>query len=260
MSIQKLYNKIKSLSKTEKEDIAITINSDDVFLVSFPKSGNTWMRFLLINYLYNSESQNIVYSDLEQFIPSIHKSSLASINAIKGKKIVKSHFVDSSYPKIIYLVRDGRDALVSYYYYQKDLRGFEGSFEEFYYSKLSSEAGSWDEHLRAALKYEEQNEKHILFIKFEDLKTDPMANLTKVVSFLGETLDEEKLKFAIERSSFNELKKMQASSGVIIDSKKVNFFRKGVSQQWTDYFSEEINNDFMEKSRDLMERFNYNDD
>ena len=257
MIILKLRNKIKSLIKVKNKKDGIDIKPYDVYLVSFPKSGNTWMRFLLINYLFNPNSKKMVYDDLEVFIPSIHKSSIESINSKKGLRIIKSHIVKLVYPKIIYIVRDGRDALVSYYYYQKELRGFKGSFEEFYFSKLSSEAGNWEEHLRAALKFKKENPCNIIFVKYEDLKTDTNSTFKEVISFLGEAIDEEKLNFAINSSSFDNLKKMQLFDGVEIENKNINFFRKGISEQWKGYFTEKINNDFMKNSKDLMEHFNY---
>lgn len=255
--MKRLYNKLKSKLKRQFGDDKIVVKPQDVYLVSFPKSGNTWMRFLLINYLFNFKNEKLIYDDLEKFIPSVHKSSKKSINSRKGDRIIKSHFVEPFYPKIIYVIRDGRDALVSYYYYQKDLRGFEGSFEDFYDSDFSSDAGTWDEHLRAAIKYEEKNSNDIIFIKYEDLKSNPEEVFGKVITFLGKSIDKKQLKFAIENSSFNKLKQMQESDGVEIEERKINFFRKGTSNQWTNYFSEKMNSHFVEKSQDLLKRFNY---
>jgi hypothetical protein len=182
---------------------------------------------------------------------------VSSINSLRGFRIIKSHFVKTFYPKIIYIVRDGRDALVSYYYYQKELRGFKGSFEEFYFSKFSIEAGSWHEHLTRALNYQKNNNENIIFIKYENLKKDPKSTFKKVVDFLGESINDEKLNFAIKNSSFDNLKQMQLSDGVEIDNKNINFFRKGTSNQWTDYFTNKVYDDFMNKSEDLMKHFHY---
>jgi estrone sulfotransferase len=253
----KLYKKLKRIFENDLVDTEITSRETDVYLVSYPKSGNTWMRFLLINYLFNTNRKPLLYSDLEKYIPSIHNSSFSKINSFKGFRIIKSHFVKKEYPKIIYIVRDGRDTMVSYYYYLKDLKDYTGSFEDFYYKKPNSELGSWDGHVRKALDYEKCFPENIIIIKYEDLKNDPHWVFGKVIEFLNYNIDVDNLNFAISNSTFERLKTMQESEGVIIENKNINFFRKGESQVWKDYFNHDLNLEFIEKSIDLIDKFGY---
>lgn len=253
-------NKIKRHLKKIFYNKSVKIRKNDIYLVSFPKSGNTWMRFLLINYFFKQDSEKIVYSSLENYIPSIHKSTHADINKFKGYngiRIIKSHFVKLKYPKVIYVLRDGRDAMVSYYYYQKDLRDFKGNFEDFYFSKQISNADFWDGHLRKALDYQRKFPDNIIFIRYEDLKNNIENTLTDVIKFLGHEIDLDRMRHSIQVSSFNILKDMQEDSGVMIENKNINFFRKGASGQWNDYFNEEMENHFLNRSKDLLLKFNY---
>src|SRR5438132_14035201 len=93
----------------------IRIRPDDVFIVSYPRSGNTWIRFLLANLLAPHET--ITFRNIEDYVPDIHKSASA-LAGWQGHRYLKSHhpYYDS-YPRFIYIYRDGRDALVSYYHY-----------------------------------------------------------------------------------------------------------------------------------------------
>ena len=259
--IKKISSVLKSLTgKLFPQNGKIKIKKNDVYLVSYPKSGNTWMRFLLINYVFNSRRDQLIYNDLENFIPSIHKSTASHINNLKGFRIIKSHFVKLHYPKIVYIVRDGRDALVSYYYYTMQLRGFKGTFEDFYNFDLNSGAETWDQHLNKALSYKNKKPDKILIVKYEDLKNDTAEVLTKIIHFIGLELDKDQLNYAINSSSFKNLKNMQEQTGVKVEDKPINFFRKGKSNQWKDYFTDSILEDFNNRSQYLLSKFNYTND
>jgi hypothetical protein len=94
---------------------AIRIRPDDVFIASYPRSGNTWVRFLIANLL--APDEKITFRNIENYVPSIYKSA-DTLDAREGRRYIKSHNpCYELYPKLIYVYRDGRDALVSYYYY-----------------------------------------------------------------------------------------------------------------------------------------------
>jgi estrone sulfotransferase len=255
---------IRQITSNLRENIfrknKIKIYQDDTFLVSYPKSGNTWMRFFLINYLYNKNNRDVNYSELEYFIPSVHNSSRKELRNKSRPRIIKTHYIEKRYPKILYVVRDGRDALVSYYHYLIQLKGFKGNFNDFYFSNIHKGVGLWHEHVQKALDLEKSNTVEILIIRYEDLLDFGEASFRKVIDFLKIDFDDERLKFAIQNSSFISLKKTQEREGVIIEDKQINFFRNGKTQQWKDYFSQEIFVDFMSRSKRQLIELRYNDE
>jgi hypothetical protein len=257
MKLTSVYRKLRKVIKGRSLSPQIEIRKSDVFVVSYPKSGNTWMRFLLINYIYNKDRNRIEYSDLESYIPSIHRSSVEEINAFKEPRIIKSHLINEEYPKVIYIVRDGRDALVSYYHYLVELRGYDWNFAEFMKSHHVSGKNSWEYHLRQALDFKEKFQDNIFFVKYEELKSNTHISFRKVLQFLKLYVDDSQLDFAIASSSFKNLQNMQQESGVNIEDKEINFFRKGSSGQWQDYFDKKMNSEFLSTSKDLFDRFNY---
>jgi len=89
---------------------AIRIRPDDVFIVSYPRSGNTWVRFLIANLL--APDEKITFRNIENYVPSIYKSA-DTLDTRGGRRYIKSHNpCYELYPKLIYVYRDGRDALV----------------------------------------------------------------------------------------------------------------------------------------------------
>ena len=95
-----------------KRGRSITVFPDDIFLVSYPKSGNTWMRFLIGNLLHQDEP--ITFSNIELKVPDIYQNSNRKLLQISPPRILKSHeYFDPRYKKTICIVRDTRDIAVS---------------------------------------------------------------------------------------------------------------------------------------------------
>ena len=98
---------------------SVSKNNDDVVLVGFPKSGTTWLRFLIGNYLTGNQCDHI---DPHLIIPDLHHlhSNPNKIGKIKKFKpgFIKIHYpFTPKYRKVVYLVRNGFDVAVSYYFF-----------------------------------------------------------------------------------------------------------------------------------------------
>ena len=51
----------------------ITIFDDDVFLTSYPRSGNTWTRFLVGNFVNPNEP--VTFLNVERLVPDMYKTA-----------------------------------------------------------------------------------------------------------------------------------------------------------------------------------------
>jgi len=96
----------------------LAVFPDDTFLVSFPKSGNTWARFLIANLVRPNEK--IDFSNVNRVIPGPEVTSNRDLMRVPRPRIVKSHqYFDPRYKQVIYIARDPRDVVVSQYYFQR---------------------------------------------------------------------------------------------------------------------------------------------
>src|ERR1700685_1517671 len=92
----------------------LAVYPDDTFLVSFPRSGNTWIRFLIANLL--NPGIEVSFTNIERLIPDTASKSSRTMKREARPRIIKSHeYFDVRYPKVIYIVRDPRDVALSYY-------------------------------------------------------------------------------------------------------------------------------------------------
>src|SRR5467141_466425 len=95
---------------------SLLILPDDVFLVSYPKSGNTWTRFLVANLVYPEKNPD--FSNINELIPDPEAMHKRDLERAARPRLIKSHqYFDPRYPKVIYIVRDPRDVVLSEYYF-----------------------------------------------------------------------------------------------------------------------------------------------
>jgi len=221
------------------------IREEDVFVVSYPKSGNTWLRFIIANLMTRCE-QEISFRNIEQYVPNLHKSTNYINSMPSGRRFIKSHYPSyGNYPKMIYIIRDGRDAMVSYYHYHSQ-RGFEGSFQEYLRSQRHEFFGKWSDHVNAAIAHKEQYPKRVLIVQYESLLEFPVREIRRIADFCDISYDNWLINEVNQRCSFERLKNNEVKYGgeTTKTANKV-FFRKGQMRQWTAYYTDEDMDYFM---------------
>src|SRR5216110_236189 len=189
----------------------IRIRSDDVFIVSYPKSGNTWVRFLLAHVL--APEKQISFRNIEDYVPNIYKSS-RTLEEREGRRYIKTHHpCYDLYPKTVYIYRDGRDALVSYYHYAVGKEKFAGKFADFLLSSFATKFSSWREHVQGACDFASKHPDRILMLRYETMLKDPLAGASNISAFLELSCSDQSIAKAVELSSFDQLKTMEQSFG-----------------------------------------------
>lgn len=218
----------------------LTVFPDDTFLVSYPKSGNTWVRFLLANLIYPNEV--VGFANINRLLPSPDVLSRRFLKSLPRPRILKSHEpYDRRYQKVIYLVRDPRDVVVSEYFFNIKKRYInpDVSLEEFAGRFLRGETssyGSWWEHAGSWIAARQGNPAFLL-VRYEDLLADSIGETRKIAEFLSIQADDERLRRAVERSSANrmrELEKQQADqwTGTKNTRLEIPFVRAAKSGGW----------------------------
>lgn len=189
-----------------------------IWIASYPKSGNTWLRFFLYSYYYGIPMNS---RDINKKIPDIHTPNKFDEN-LEKRLFSKTHFLHSSqHPHIdktvgsIYIIRHPKDVLLSNLNYfrltghtQIDPLEFARSFIQHKGVSIWQQAGmgSWPEHVTS---WEKNSKAPQLFIKYEDLKSDPEKYFFEVIKFLDNDVDSKKLDQALLRSSFENMRRIE---------------------------------------------------
>lgn len=232
-----------------------TVRRSDTFIVSYPKSGNTWARFLLANTMLGD--REATFHDLDDFVPDVHRSQ-SRIDRIRRRRLIKSHFAYcSEYPRFVYIYRDGRDVMVSFYHFKRQLGRFEGSFAKFIRSRHANVFGKWrwHEHVSAALQERERRPRDVLLLKYEDMLVDPLSAAGDLVAFCRIPASQEQVADAVASCSFDSLRRVEETYGGAGDLDR--FMRKGTSGQWPTYFSQSDLDYFYNHAGRALERLGY---
>jgi hypothetical protein len=234
--------------------------NDAVFLVSFPKSGNTWVRFLVGNLTHPEEP--VTFANVDRIIPDIYGAGAHQIRAAMPPRVFKSHEAfDPRYRRVIYIVRDPRDVAVSSYHFLRKGRQIEDKLPlETYISTLflgrKHAYGNWGEHVGSWLANASNvsqwrslcpakntelgargHGRQFLLLRYEDLLENTEGELSKVAEFLGRTASLQDIQRAVASSLADKMKKLEQKqsdqwSTTREGRKDINFVREARSGQW----------------------------
>jgi hypothetical protein len=189
----------------------MTVYPDDTFIVSYPRSGNTWTRFLIANLLHPEEP--VSFANIERVIPDATALSSRAMKRVPRPRIVKTHeYFDPRYRKAVYLVRDPRDVVVSQYQFRRKNGLIEDSYPiERYVSECFIPGDldvSWGEHVGSWLGAR-RNHPGFLLVRYEDLQRDVSTELTKIGKLLGVEVTPERIATAVERSGAQRMRELE---------------------------------------------------
>jgi hypothetical protein len=205
---------VKYLLGTDIADRNVAVYADDTFLVSYPRSGNTWTRFLIANLLH--PEVEIGFANIDRFVPDTAALSSRALKRISRPRVLKSHqYFDHRYPKVIYIVRDPRDVALSYYQFHRkygfiqDGHPIEQFVTDFVNGRLvSADWGTWAENVASWL-YTRGHSEGFLLTRYENLKQDSRGELSRLAAFLGVDAKPELLTRVIERSSAQRMRELE---------------------------------------------------
>jgi hypothetical protein len=235
---------------------------DDVFLVSYPKSGNTWLRFLIGNALTNNQCN---FNNIGNIIPDIYQNWEAC-NQISRPRIMKSHLpYTSKMKRVIYVVRDGRDVAVSYYFHlQKKKKinknmAFDEYLNDFNRGLINARLGSWNTHV---LSWLNQASTDRLVVKYEDLREDTITEFRKILDFIGLQKNNDDISSAITSSDFKRMQALEqeqpsAYHDFANTDSSIRFMRAGKVGGWKEYFSKENEREFLLRQGEALRLLNY---
>jgi hypothetical protein len=219
---------------------SLKVHPEDTFLVSYPRSGNTWTRFLLANFVHPDANVTLVTSD--RLIPNVDGQSKRYFKQMPCPRIIKSHYpFHPSYKRVIYVVRDPRDVVLSQYHYQIKRGVLAEGFpiEQFTSSFVAGDVciyGSWGENVGTWLAARRFNPDFCL-IRYEDLLKQTPGELARMAKLLKIQPDSDRLAKAVERSTADRMRQLEKVEGEQWASTKgtrqdISFIRAAKDRQW----------------------------
>lgn len=220
------------------------LQDQDAFVVSYPRSGSTWLRFLLYESLSGEPSE---FERVHNSIPAVGKHFAASRLLPDGGRLIGSHEVFCDGPrKIVYIVRDPRSIVISQYKLRRrqgvEQRDFQ-TFVEAFATGRGNPFGSWAEHTSYWLSGGSAQRWRLHLVKFEDLRNDPEACLGAALRFLGTPRDPEAVAAVVSSNTVEQMqaKEDRAPREVFRRAKRhdFRFVNSGSVQGWSSQLTHE---------------------
>jgi hypothetical protein len=211
------------------------LHDNDIFLASDPRSGNTWLRFVLGEVL---TSKSIEFDNVDNVIPELKWHRRGEPIFAGGGRLIKTHEPwRKEYRKALYIVRDARDAALSQYARSVQLGIADPDMDRFLISFLLGTFhgyGAWGAHVRSWLDSPLAKEGKMLVVKFEDLRRNPEQELPRMVEFTGVQTSLETIRTALANNTVDQMRAKEVKSKKLFQSSTEGgrFVRKGAVQGW----------------------------
>lgn len=222
---------------------------EDVFLASYPRSGSTWLRFMVYEALTGLPSDFMsVNSSFRPVGEHFHAPGLLP----GGGRLIGTHETyRPTYHRAIYLVRDVRDVALSQYLREKQKGVGSSDFDEYLLGLMTGHKrhGSWGDHVLSWLN-SGLSSRDLLVLTYENLRRDPVGEFGRVMCFLAAGRDDETLRKVIENNTVERMRAkedhLKVASVTKVPRHPVSgshengrFIRKGKIGGWHDEFTEQ---------------------
>jgi hypothetical protein len=239
-------------------------HNTDAYLISYPKCGRTWLRLMIgraiASYVQRPDDEDILLLQWKNRLkPGIPRIAVVHDNRpmLKAPEELETSKLHYRGKKVIFLVRDPRDVIVSSYFemtrrgqifgenpYEQRQAVFEGSLSDF----IAQRQGGFATILRYYTIWAEN--RHIpedfLLVRYEDMKADPQRELRRVLDFLGlQAIPQKLVSEAVAYASFENMRRMEVDGkfqhGMLKPGDRSNQesfkTRKGKVKGYIDYLS-----------------------
>jgi hypothetical protein len=249
--------------------LAYQARSDDLFIVTYPKNGTTWSQHIVMLILNDGEiPEKVKENGIYAVSPFLEAEGKESSENLKRPAAIKTHLdyrLQPKHPdaKYIVVLRNAKDACVSFYYHTSMFPSYEfrgRSFGDFFKYWMLGEVECGDYFDWVLSWWNRRHDKNILFILYEDMKNKPEDSVLKIAEFIDPKYkkkllenDNEILKKVLEKSSFEFMKatvnktmakrvnERESNPSQRVAEDDFKFIRKGVIGDWRSHFTEDEN-------------------
>ncbi len=178
-------------------------NPEDIFIFSYLRSGNVWLRLLVANLIFDKEK--IDSSNANDYIGELAITNEKKLLKQPKPRIYSGHdYFDPRFQKVIYLIRDPRDVLASLYPYYISLGIIDKKcsksqfLKKYFNGKFDANFGSWNQNVGSWAGIHDKEK--ILIIKYENLKKNIFKEIKKICKFLKLKKSKKQINIAIKKS------------------------------------------------------------
>ncbi|XP_026469174.1 estrogen sulfotransferase-like [Ctenocephalides felis] len=247
----------------------LEVYEDDIWIVTYPRSGTTWTQelvWLINNNLDYETAKNKIlkerYSFMEYSTLGKKQQAVNTVDVtinLKRPRHIKTHLpakllpdqIWAKNPKIVYVTRDTKSVVVSYYHHCKVFAGYQGTLDEFVDCFLKDEilwSPFWDHTLDF---WKLKDKPNVLFLRYEDIKLDMLNVLKKVSEFLNKSYSIEQLRALADHLDFDNMKKNTSCNNTSFTIERLSergeklssntaFIRKGKVDGWKDELNQTL--------------------
>lgn len=240
-----------------------SMGEGDVLVCSYPKTGTNWTMEVVGRMIYQDPKQ---FDTVKQLPMPLRALEMCDVRKFKildalnvGRRLLGSHLsphqldvkkLTDKKVKIVYVLRNPKDTLVSFYHFMKKmppfqnepLKGMMTDWPTFYKHYMNGafpmdyeRGGNYLDHV--LLWHELRDECGIHFLYYEDLKKDFDGEARKLAAYIGAHLSEEKLKEIGEKCTVASMRKNYEEREGFQGQFAGHFIRKGGVGGWKDMFT-----------------------
>jgi hypothetical protein len=188
------------------------LDANDVLIAEYPRSGSTWLRFMLAEILTRSSAE---FLNVNRTIPEIGTHGKVPAVLPGWGRLIKTHEpYRSNYKRAVYLVRDVRDVMFSvracdeefgwgdYFSQGRDLDGYIQSF----LVGGTMRFGTWQNHVHSFLDSPMARSGDMLLVRYEEMRRNTEENLARILDFLGVNADQASIRDAVANNSLDRMR------------------------------------------------------
>ncbi len=242
-----------------------SLRADDRFVATYPKSGTNWVAFFLACALTRDEAaevrERIDLITYRKWVPDINREynrglPLDAHVDLPSPRYFSFHAqYDRTLAKVVNVVRDPRDVLVSYFHHRRRVEAdFHDSLETFV-AENRMRPSDWGEHVSGWLRGAKSG--RVLVTRYEDLQADPVAEFSRIATFCGLGLTQDELEDCVQRASFDQMRAKERWDPEFERARPIAFIRKGKVGGWRDELSDETVALIENRYRELMSALGY---
>jgi len=266
-----------------REENIQLIGPTDVLIASYPGAGSTWFGSLFINLsifyvegyherLVDDKSHKTIVPEntRRQHLPILDQRDSLSQKHHESLRIIKTHLGPESFhevlkngtlSKVLLLVRDGRDTVLSYYHWLRAFENYQHSLSEFLCDfGTKCPPLDWAEYYISWAEVLSSDSIHV--VTFENCRHDPLQEISKILKFVGIERTKAEIEHAIDSSSYSRMRTLESNEienkGEIIGHGRI--MRKGKVGGWVDEFYEKECESFLGLPNETLISFGYHVD